>query len=60
VRSGNVPFSLIPETTAARVFADRCVDLTDMQALRHRIDHLECLNKAKDRIARAISKVKGL
>jgi hypothetical protein len=56
----NSPFTVTAASSAAAVFADRCVDLPDTDGHRHRVDHLEWLTEAEQRIGRAIEKAKGI
>jgi len=53
-----VAFRLTAESSAAAVYAARCVHLTDTQGRIQRINHLNWLTEAENRIARAIAKAK--
>jgi hypothetical protein len=57
-QTDNSPFEVNAASSAAAVFADRCVYLTDTDGECQRIDHLERLTVAEERIARAIAKAK--
>ena len=55
----NSPFTVTAASSAAAVFADRCVHLYDTDGRQHRIDHLEWLTEAEQRIGRAIENARG-
>jgi hypothetical protein len=57
---GEAPRQVQPtaESSAAAVFADRCVYLTDRHGITHPYDHHRQLTEAEQRIARAIAKAK--
>jgi hypothetical protein len=57
--TNNAPFTITPASSAAAVFADRCVNLTDVEGVTHRWDHLEVLTEADDRVTRALKNAKG-
>jgi hypothetical protein len=55
----NSPFTITSASSAAAVFANRCVYLSDTDGVPHRWDHLEHLTEAERRITRAFEKAKG-
>jgi hypothetical protein len=55
----NSPFTITSASSAAAVFADRCVYLPDTGGITHRWDHPKNLAEAECRITRAFEKTKG-
>jgi len=55
----NSTFSITSASSAAAVFKDRCVNLTDTNGVKRPWDHLRQLTAAIDRIARAMAKAKA-